>query len=71
MNPKENQTENKGKLKFRCADVGPKNCDWQVSGNSEEEIMPQIEQHGREKHNMNIDDNTRRQVRGAIHRKAA
>ena len=60
-----------GKMNFRCSDVGPKNCDWQVSGNSEEEIMPQIEQHGREKHNLTIDEETRNKVRGAIQRKAA
>jgi predicted small metal-binding protein len=43
--------DTQGKMNFRCSDVGPKNCNWQVSGDSEEEIMPQIEQHGREKHN--------------------
>jgi predicted small metal-binding protein len=51
--------------------VGPKNCDWQVSGNSEQEIMPKIEQHGREKHNMTIDDQTRNKVHNAIHKQAA
>ena len=71
MNPNEHQASLDKKLSFRCADVGPKNCDWQVSGHSEEEIMPKIEQHGREKHNMMIDENTKRKVRGAIHRQAA
>jgi predicted small metal-binding protein len=71
MNPNERQQQGQGKLNFRCSDVGPKNCDWQVSGNSEQEIMPKIEQHGREKHNMTIDDNIRQKVRGAIHRAAA
>ncbi|HZR57210.1 MAG TPA: DUF1059 domain-containing protein [Terriglobales bacterium] len=65
-------TQNSGKkLNFRCSDVGPKNCDWQVSGNSEEEIMPKIEQHGRQDHGMTIDATTRDRVRGAIHRHAA
>jgi len=63
--------ESSKKVNFQCSDVGPKNCDWKVSGNSEEEIMPKIEQHGREKHNMNIDDKTRDKVRGAIHHQAA
>jgi predicted small metal-binding protein len=71
MNPSEYQSHNKGKLNFRCADVGPKSCDWQVSGDSEEEMMPKIEQHGREKHNMHIDEDTKRKVRSAIQRKAA
>ena len=57
-------------MTFRCSDVGPKNCDSQVSGNSEEGIMPQIEQHGREKHNL-TNEETRNKVRGAIQRKAA
>jgi predicted small metal-binding protein len=42
-----------------------------VSGNSEQEIMPKIEQHGREKHNMTIDDETRSKVRNSIRRQAA
>lgn len=83
MNPNERQSDNptkqsggqhsehNGKLNFRCSDVGPKDCDWQVSGQSENEIMPKIEQHGREKHNMKIDDTTRQKVRGAIHQQAA
>lgn len=71
MHTSEHSSENKGKLNFRCADAGHKNCDWQVSGDSEEEIMPKIEQHGREKHNMTIDEDAKRKVRGAIHQKAA
>ena len=73
MNPdvSKNPQESKGKLNFKCSDVGPKNCDWQVTGNSEEEIMPKIEQHGREKHNLTIDNETRSKVRNAIQRKAA
>jgi hypothetical protein len=34
-------------------------------------MMPKIEQHGREKHNLKMDDETKKKVRGAIHRKAA
>ncbi len=73
MNPdaSRNPQESQGKLNFKCSDVGPKNCDWQVSGNSEQEIMPKIEQHGREKHNMTIDDETRSKVRNSIRRQAA
>jgi predicted small metal-binding protein len=71
MNPSEHHPDKHGKLNFRCSDVGPKNCDWQVSGNSEDEMMPKIEQHGREKHNMKPDDEMRRKVHGAIQRQAA
>lgn len=75
QNPND-KTANRGnesdkKVNFQCSDVGPKDCNWKVSGNSEEEIMPKIEQHGREKHNMSIDDKTRDKVRHAIHHQAA
>ena len=59
------------KLNFRCSDVGPKTCNWQVSGNSEAELLPKIEQHGREVHNLTMDDNTRSKVRNAIRSQAA
>jgi predicted small metal-binding protein len=71
MNPNVPQQENDGKVNFKCSAVGLKNCDWQVSGNSEQEIMPKIEQHGREKHGLEIDDYTRNRVRDAINRQAA
>ena len=38
------------KLNFRGSDVGPKNCAWQVSRNSEAEIMPKTELERREFH---------------------
>jgi|HubBroStandDraft_6_1064221.scaffolds.fasta_scaffold18560_2 hypothetical protein len=44
----EREPQRQGKMNFRCADVGPKTCDWRVSGNIEEEITPKTEQHGRE-----------------------
>ncbi|MGZ4811360.1 MAG: DUF1059 domain-containing protein [Terriglobales bacterium] len=58
-------------LRFRCADVGDKNCNWEARGRNEDDIMRQAEQHGREKHNLHMDDNMRQKVRGAIQRKAA
>ncbi|PYX98189.1 MAG: hypothetical protein DMG64_02680 [Acidobacteria bacterium] len=58
-------------LTFRCADVGQSSCDWQTKGKSEDEIFPKIEQHAREVHHMNMDENTRSKVRGAIRRQAA
>jgi predicted small metal-binding protein len=57
---------------FRCADVGFADCRWEVSGRTEDELMPKIEQHGREKHGMSqLDDNTRNKVRDAIRTRAA
>jgi predicted small metal-binding protein len=58
-------------LRFRCADIGDKSCNWEARGRNEDDIMRQVEQHGRDAHNMNMDDNMRRKVRGAINRKAA
>jgi predicted small metal-binding protein len=58
-------------MMFRCADVGHDQCNWSVRGQNEDELMPQIEQHGREHHNLReMDEGTRSKVRGAI-RKAA
>ena len=57
---------------FRCADLGHQECNWQVSGRSEDELMPQIERHGREQHNLtSFDNDTRNQVRSAIGDQAA
>jgi predicted small metal-binding protein len=64
-NPREQKT-------FRCSDLGHKDCKWEVSGQSEEELMPQIEQHGRQAHNIqNLDNEARNRVRGAIRDRAA
>jgi predicted small metal-binding protein len=57
---------------FRCADLGHKECNWEVSGHSEEELLPQIEQHGRQAHNITkLDETARNRVREAIHDRAA
>lgn len=36
---------------FSCRDVGYE-CDWQLTGSSEEEMLPRIEQHAAEVHNL-------------------
>lgn len=61
-----------GQKTFRCADMGHKECNWEVSGRSEDELMPQIESHGRERHGLtNFDEDSRRRVRDNIHDRAA
>ncbi len=70
MNPKLQQ-ENLSLFQFKCSDVVAKNCDWSVSGNSEQEIMPLIEHHSQEKHGLKLDDETRNGVYYAIHKRAA
>lgn len=56
---------------FRCSDVGPKDCTWEVSGSSERDLMREIETHGRREHNLTMDDSIREKVRQAITSKAA
>jgi predicted small metal-binding protein len=49
--PSSSTGEGSGPLHFRCATLNPQ-CSWETRGNSEQELRTQIEQHGREKHNM-------------------
>src|SRR5207244_1733495 len=58
---------------FRCADVGFPDCNWEISGGADEDLLPQIEVHGRQKHNiLSFNGKTRSKVQGAIRdRKAA
>ena len=60
-----------GRVMFRCRDL-QHDCPWEVSGESEEEIMPQIEEHGREEHNAYLlSEADRRKIRNAIRRREA
>lgn len=57
---------------FRCADVGHANCPWEVSGRTEEELRPQIEQHGRQQHGIKeFTEETWNKVRNAISERRA
>ena len=54
-----------------CRDVGA-DCDFVARGNSEEEIMSQVEEHARTAHSMSaVSDDVRDKVRAAIHDEAA
>jgi predicted small metal-binding protein len=65
------ESRQKKNLKFRWADI-VQGCSWETTGSTEDELMPEIEQHGREKHNMRSFDNaTRNKVRESIRREAA
>ena len=66
-------TRNQGRRTFRCADVGNSDCRFEVSGQSEDELMPQIERHGREAHGWkDFDAETKNKMRNAMReRKAA
>jgi predicted small metal-binding protein len=57
---------------FRCADAGHKDCSWEAQGRSEEELMPQIERHGREKHGIkDFDENKRKELSNYIRERGA
>ena len=71
MNPSLSNEQSEGRARFNCSDVVAKNCDWQASGNSEEELMLLIKQHSREKHGLELDDETLNGVHHAIHKQAA
>jgi predicted small metal-binding protein len=71
MNPSLSDEQSEGRVRFHCSDVVAKNCDWQASGNSEEELMLLIKQHSREKHGLELDDETLNGVHHAIHTHAA
>ena len=57
---------------FRCSDAGFKECNWQVSGRNDNEIMDRVQEHGRDAHGItNFDDNMRQKVRQNIHDRRA
>ena len=44
-------TQSDGKKHFHCKDVGYE-CDWQLEGDSEDQMLPVIEKHAAEVHNL-------------------
>ncbi|HEY0784439.1 MAG TPA: DUF1059 domain-containing protein [Acidobacteriaceae bacterium] len=51
---------------FRCADVGYTECDWQLTGASEEEMLPKIEEHALEVHHLTFKEEALDHVKRAI-----
>ena len=57
-------------LHFRCKDVGY-DCEWQLQGTSEEEMLPKIEQHAAEVHNLtHFKDQAVQHVRDAMRKES-
>ena len=55
---------------FRCADVGYQ-CGFEIHGSSEEEVMNQVEQHGRAAHHMQqLSEQKKYKIRNNIRRAA-
>ena len=61
-----NQPDSSQRLTFRCADTGMK-CDWETSGETEDEILLKIELHARDQHNLIVEcAKVRRSIKRAI-----
>jgi len=59
-------------MTFRCAYVGRENCNWEVSAQSEDELLQHVERHGREQHDINsFDENSRNRILNAVRRRSA
>ncbi len=51
--------------------MGNSACKWETSGHTEDEVMRQVEQHGREKHNLKEwSEDIKNRVRGIMRRAA-
>lgn len=59
------------KLSFCCSDLGQNDCDWQTSGDNQDDLVRSIEEHARHHHNMVIDEDTDRRIRDALGKSAA
>ena len=58
--------QNDGKKLFHCKDVGYE-CDWQLTGDSEDQMLPIIEDHAAKVHNLtHFKDEAVEHVREAI-----
>ncbi len=57
---------------FRCADMGNADYRWEISGPTEDALMPHIEQHARERHGVpRFDEKTRRHIHDVIRERSA
>jgi predicted small metal-binding protein len=61
-----------GERTFRCADVGNSDCRWETTARTDDDLMSQVERHGREVHGIeSFDDATRRKYINAIRERRA
>lgn len=51
---------------FRCANVGYTECEWQLEGNSEAEMLPKIEEHAFKVHHLELKEEAIEHVKTAI-----
>ncbi len=70
-NPIKSNTQQSGNYVFRCADAGFKECPWETRGSTPDEVLRNVEQHGRQEHHLSsIDEETRNRVRSNIRQAA-
>jgi predicted small metal-binding protein len=68
--PSDKDKQSRARYSFACGDVGYQ-CDWRTEASSEDELMDQIEEHGRTAHNFQqLSDQKRFKIRNNIHRAA-
>lgn len=69
--PRQNdRTPSQGRYSFACSDVGYQ-CDWRADASSEDDLMNQVEEHGREAHNFQqLSQQKRFKIRNNIQRAA-
>lgn len=58
-------------VRFQCSQLHSE-CKWETTGRSVDELMPRIEQHGREKHGLQaFGQEIREKIQNLIHKRAA
>ncbi|MGH9540466.1 MAG: DUF1059 domain-containing protein [Terriglobales bacterium] len=62
----EKSTHASGEREFRCAEAGHPECDWRARGKNDEEVMRQVERHGREAHGLPMNDHQKQALRHHI-----
>jgi len=53
--------------RFTCSDAADCDCEWEARGKDEDEILAQVERHGRQRHNRRpLTEQERNRIRAAI-----
>ena len=56
-----------GGKRFRCSDAADCDCEWGAGGKDDDEILAEVERHGRERHNRGpLSEQARNRIRAAI-----
>lgn len=70
-NPQNVTRDNEQDVRFQCSQLHSE-CKWETSGRSVEELLPRIEQHGREKHGLqSFGQEFKEKILRLLHKRAA